>query len=134
VLLFVMAGAPLPARGSARYAPSLADDPGSSVLTLTSLGLMNRTNAAGVYPLSHNIALWKDDTGRAMEISCPPSAQAVLLTLGGDVAKDQTVDGRPNQDTTSWRYQGHQPISLPKSETAGRYRWIVEGEHIPAGA
>jgi hypothetical protein len=126
VFALLMDGSQLPHRWAARYATSLADDPGSSVLTLTSLGLMERTNGAGVYKESRNIAIWKEDTGKTMEIACPKDAQAVLLTLGGCKAFEQTQDGRQNCDATSWRYQGHQPVRLSRAER-DRYAWIVDG-------
>jgi hypothetical protein len=102
------------------------------VLTLTSLGLVDRTNSAGRYTPTRNIALWKDDTGRMEKIACGLDAQGALLTLGGEVARERTLDGRPNFETTSWRYQGHQPISLPKDELKNIYEWVVSGAPSPA--
>ncbi len=74
IFALLMDGPQLPHRWSARYATSLADDPGSSVLTLTSLGLIERVNSAGAFKECRNISLWKDDTGRTVEISCPRDA------------------------------------------------------------
>ena len=126
VFALLLDGPQLPYRWSARYATSLADDPGSSVLTLTSLGLIERINSAGTYKECRNIALWKDDTGRTVEISCPKDSEAILLTLGGDAATEQTVDGRPSSDATSWRYQGHQPVRLSIADQQ-KYDWIFWG-------
>lgn len=127
VFALLMDGSQLPDRWSARYATSLADDPGSSVLTLTSLGLIERTNASGAYKESRNIGLWKDDTGKTIPIACPRDAQGVLLTLGGEVAKERTLDGRLNEDTASWRYQGHQPMTLRRHERE-KFDRIIEGQ------
>jgi hypothetical protein len=124
VFALLMDGSQLAERWSARYATNLADDPGCSVLTLTSLGLIARTNDAGRHPPTRFISLWKEDTGRIEKISCPADAQAILLTLGGEVAKEWTVDGRMDENTTSWRYQGHHPIRLPKPQD---FDWIIKG-------
>lgn len=114
-LMFVllMDGPQLPTRWSARYATCHADDPGTSVLTLTSLALMERTNSMGKHAPSRCIAIWKDDTGRTAELNCPANAHAVVITLSGQNAEESTLDGRPNRDAFSWRYRGHQPVRLP---------------------
>lgn len=123
VFALLMDGSQLPERWSARYATNLADDPGCSVLTLTSLGLIERTNDAGRHTPTRFVSLWKEDTGRIEKIACPIDAQAVLLTLGGEIAKEWTVDGR-KKETTSWRYQGHHPIRLPDGHVFG---WLTKG-------
>jgi hypothetical protein len=129
VFVLLMDGPQLSSRWSARYATILADDPGSAVLTLTSLGLMERTNSAGHYPPCRRIALWKDDTGHTVQIDCPTNAQAVLVTLAGKSAEESTLDGRPNSDTQAWRYHGHQPIRLaPEYLKDPKVYWILGAE------
>jgi hypothetical protein len=129
VFTLLMDGSQLPSRWPARYATSLADDPGSAVLTLTSLGLIERTNAQGRYsPPTRNVALWKESGGRMEQIPCPSGTHGILLTLGGEVSRERTFDGRMNDDTTRWRYQGHQPVSLPRTqEFQEKFAWIVDG-------
>jgi len=126
VFVLLMDGPQLPGRWASRYATSLADDPGSSVLTLTSLGLMERANNVGRYPPCRNIGIWKDDSGHTVQIECPRDAQAVLITLSGTLAEESTLDGRPNNDTQAWRYRGHQPVRLPSSFVGNESAsWIV---------
>ncbi len=62
VLNVLLDGPQLPSRWTARYASSLADDPGSTVLTLTSYGLVERSRPPG-RDASRVIALEKDPTG-----------------------------------------------------------------------
>ncbi|MFC5262758.1 hypothetical protein ACFPJ1_11645 [Kribbella qitaiheensis] len=86
-------GPQLSSRWAARYASVLADDPGSAVLTLTSLGMAQRSRPPGESP-SAVIALWKDSTRGVREITLEADAQAVLLTASADRATRRTVDGR----------------------------------------
>ena len=76
-LLFalLMDGPQIASRWSARYAGTLADDPGTSVLTLTSYGLIKRVNDNGKFDRSDSIGLWKDEAGTLREVKLPPNAK-----------------------------------------------------------
>ncbi len=116
VFVLLMDGPQLPERWSSRYATVLAEDPGSSVLTLTSTALLERSNRSGdSHRASRSVALWKEDTGKTVTISLPSAYQAVVLTLSGYRTKEITLDGRLNGDGRAWRYNGHQPIALSPS-------------------
>jgi len=119
VFVILMDGPQLPARWASRYATSLADDPGSSVLTLTSLGLIGRSNDAGRHSRSRHVSIWKDDSGHTVQLDCPEGAQAILVTLSGSPAEEATLDGRPNNDTQAWRYRGHQTVRLKDAKRFG---------------
>jgi len=112
-LLFalLMDGPQLPQRWSARYAASLADDPGSAVLTLTSFGLIDRLNKTGKFDESRTIALWKDGSGRIQEIYMPrhEGPCGVLVSLSSLLVTDQTIDGRQKR-SRSWRFYSQQPV------------------------
>lgn len=111
VFALLMDGPQLPGRWGARYASSLADDPGCSVLTFTSWGLVKRTNASGKYPPSRSVALWKDETGNVEQILMPPGdgPAGILVSLAGKTTRDWTIDGR-SVENWSWRFHGQQPI------------------------
>jgi hypothetical protein len=97
-------------RWSARYATVLADDPGSSVLSLTSMGLMPRSTD-GHFVDSRCIGLWKDDSGRTQEIHLPIGAHAAVLTLTGERRTELTTDGRDDGSLAiAWHYKGCIPI------------------------
>ena len=115
VVALLMDAPQLKERWPARYATILAEDPGSSVLTLTSRALMSRQHRLGLRDGRDDqriIALWRDDTGTPREIACPIQAQAVRLSLYSRPATDQTLDGRESRGAVAWRYSSHHPISL----------------------
>jgi hypothetical protein len=86
-------GPQLSSRWTARYATVLADDPGSAVLTLTSYGMVERSQPAEK-PKSSVVALWKDSTRHLREISLDAGSQGVLLTVVVDRARRRSPDGR----------------------------------------
>jgi hypothetical protein len=101
VLSVLLDGPQLSSRWSARYASVLADDPGSAVLTLAPLGMVERSRPPG-RDASRVIALWKDATGRVQEIALERGAHAVLLTMVMDRATRYTADRRwPADNGTS---------------------------------
>jgi hypothetical protein len=113
VVALLLDGPQSQARWSARYATVLADDPGSSVLSLTSMGLMSRmSRSSSLHGRdSKCIALWKDDTGRVREIHLPNGSHAALLTLKGHRSSEFTLDCREDAGLAiSWRYHGCIPI------------------------
>lgn len=115
VVALLMDGAQLKDRWPARYATVLADDPGSSVLTLTSFGMIRRSNETGLFPLppSRQIGLWRDDSGRVNELALPAGAQGLCLSLQPTQLVERTLDGRDDQgDAQSWRLTGVIPVAL----------------------
>jgi len=113
VFVLLMDGPQLPTRWSSRYSTILADDPGSSVLTLTSRALIQRSNTTRQDRApSWSVALWKDDSGREVPIACDPTAHGVVLSLSGYRTTEISLDGRSNPKARSWRYHGHQPVRI----------------------
>lgn len=97
VMALLLDGPQLSSRWSSRYAGVLADDPGSAVLTLTSLGMAQRSRPSGRLP-SRVIALWKDPDRGQREIEMARGALGVLLTLGEETSRSWTADGRCHRD------------------------------------
>lgn len=113
VIALLMDGPQLKDRWPARYATVLAEDPGSSVLTVTSAGLLRRSNDTRQFPASDKVGLWRDDTGRTIELSLGPSAQALCLTLQPTAIQERTLDGRAdNTGSQSWRLTGVAPVTI----------------------
>lgn len=99
LIALLMDGPQLEKRWPARYATVLADDPGSAVLTLTSLALIRRSNLpSGVG--ERKIALWKDSTGVAKELPLPQGAHALVLTVTPSPETTWTSDGRSDGGAT----------------------------------
>jgi hypothetical protein len=110
VFSLLMDGPQIPVRWSSRYAGGLSDDPGCSVLTLTSYGLIKRLNENQKYQHSDTIGLWRDESGAVVEIKLKGNAKAVLISLSSVDVTDRTIDGRINRKAKSWRFNSQRPI------------------------
>jgi hypothetical protein len=93
VVALLMDGPQLERRWPGRYATVLADDPGSAVLTLTSLGMVRRSSMPGTGD-HRQIALWKQAGGTACELSLPIGDHALLLSLTTSPHWQTTMDRR----------------------------------------
>jgi hypothetical protein len=82
------------------YASILTDDPGSAVLTLTSLGMATRSRPSGV-PASRVIASWSDPTTGTTELELRRGATALLVTGTVAMATAWTADGRRHDDVAN---------------------------------
>jgi hypothetical protein len=80
VIALLMDGPQLEARWPARYATVLADDPGCSVLTLTSVGMAELCRPPG-RPASRSVALWKDaKSGPARQLELPAGHHGLVTS------------------------------------------------------
>jgi hypothetical protein len=115
VICLLMDGPQLSSRWPGRYATSLADDPGSSVLTLTSVGMtkLSRPSVGSPAP-SGCIALWKDArSGSAKEIMLPTDAQAMVMCIAVEYCEEWTADGRGDGGNAGHPYLvGQHPIRV----------------------
>jgi hypothetical protein len=100
VVTILLDGPQLASRWTARYASVLADDPGSSVLTLSAAGMVHRSRPPGVPP-SSVVALWKDPTRGLREIELAPGAHGVLLSMASSRARRRAADGRMPVDNAT---------------------------------
>jgi hypothetical protein len=98
IIVLLMDGPQIPSRWSGRYATVLADDPGSAVLTVTSLGMAERSRPPGLpllSPTTRTIGLWKDSRrGDCVAIELPREADAAVLTINRTAGEERTLDGR----------------------------------------
>lgn len=111
----LMDGPQIVQRWPARYATVLAEDPGTSVLTLTSRALIQRSNDGGGFPTDWTVALWRDDVGSLIPIECRPGDDATLITLSGISKKEMSIDSRTSE-SIAWRHHGHRPIRLTSEQ------------------
>lgn len=140
VFALLMDGPQRTFRWPGTYATALADDPGSSVLSLTCAGMVDRSNASYLArspgsTVRRTVALWKNRAGPGsvyppgdfVEIDMPDGAHGVLLRLAGTRAHETTMDGRPNTDTTAWFLRGVQPVGVePGLLDSLGLRWITD--------
>ncbi len=103
VIALLMDGPQLNSRWPARYATVLAEDPGSSVLTLTSLGMTELSRPPAGQTRSRAVALWKDaKSGDAQSIELPKDAEAIILSLSRVRATEWSADGRDDEGVTGY--------------------------------
>ncbi len=121
VVALLMDGPQLRNRWPSHYAGVLAADPGSSVLTLTSLGMSRMSQPRPGEPdLSRTIALWRDLQGDR-ELVLPPGNNACVLSLVCESHKEFTADGRSDDGQTHYPvFGGFQPFEVPVDRKAAR--------------
>jgi hypothetical protein len=114
VISLLMDGPQLKERWGARYASSLADDPGSSVLTVTSLGMASLSRPATGHSRSRTIALWKNaSNAQLVEIELPEGASGVILSLTVEYKTEWTADGRNDDRNAGYpTLSGIHPVRL----------------------
>jgi hypothetical protein len=100
VVALLLDGPQLRTRWPSRYASVLSDDPGSAVLTITSLGMALRSRPAGARP-SRVVASWSDPTHGARELALGRDANALLVTASVGTSTGWTADGRRHADNTA---------------------------------
>ena len=146
VFALLMDGPQKANRWPGTYATGLAADPGSSVLTLTSLGLVTKSNETWKALDSKNepaqtIALWRNSprassnqggtispaaSSEIVELDLDPGSQALVVQLYSEPAQETTMDGRSNSDTMAWYYHSHKQIKIrPKTISDNGWTWIT---------
>lgn len=105
VIAVLMDGPQREWRWSGRSATVLADDPGSAVLTLTSLGMVRRSVMPGE-PEPREIALWKEPAGETRELKLPAGCHGLLLSLTLGWELGYSFDGRDDRGSSLRLAQG----------------------------
>jgi hypothetical protein len=82
----------------------LADDPGSSVLTLTSVGMAGLSCPLGKKDKGYGVvALWKDGgSGETKTIKIPDSCEGIVLDVNVKEKTEYTADGRSDYGATGY--------------------------------
>jgi hypothetical protein len=133
VITILLDGPQLGTRWTARYASVLADDPGSAVLTLSALGMVQRSRPIGLPP-STVVAMWKDPTRGLREIAMDPGSHGVLMSVAATRARRRVADGRtPVDNAPGLVVAGVHPVTaaLEVVPHAGAER-TVAGSALPA--
>ena len=102
VVALLMDAPQLNVRWPARYATVLADDPGSSVLTVTSAGMVDLTRTPRSGKPSRSVGLWKDARSDSVELELPTDAAGLLLNICTELVEEWTADGRSDRGTTGY--------------------------------
>ena len=123
LIALLMDGPQIGARWPGRYATVLAEDPGTSVLTFTSFGLIARQNDVGAFGQASSIALWKDEATGVKNLELPREADALVLQLRSHAKTEHTLDGRSDGGTSHrWEYESHTAVAA-----LVRPDWIKSG-------
>ncbi|QDU45208.1 hypothetical protein Mal52_36990 [Symmachiella dynata] len=93
VISLLLDGAQASHRWGSRYATSLCDDPGSSVLILTSLGMVRREQIYNA-PENRTIGIWKDCFGNSEPLTLPQNAAALAISLSEAMVREESASGR----------------------------------------
>lgn len=109
-------------RWPGHYAGVLADDPGSSVLTLSSYALMNRA-AATDSDQSRSIAFFRDSLGLQKELLLPQGFHALAVKLTAHAQEESTLDGRDDgKSAYVWTLREVCPV---QDKGIARRSWIL---------
>jgi hypothetical protein len=113
VIALLMDGPQIGGRWPGRYAASLADDPGCSVLTLTSGGMSHLSKTRNEKDRSDMVALWKDPQTGTQEISLPKEADGLVLNITVQYEEEWTADGRGDRKASGYPIlAGHHQICV----------------------
>jgi hypothetical protein len=114
VIALLMDGPQIKERWSARYATTLAEDPGCSVLSLTSIGMSKLSRPASGPNRNRVIGLWKDaHSSTPVEIELPEDCGGVVLSLSVRWMKEWTADGREDGGATGYPLlSGIHPVKI----------------------
>jgi hypothetical protein len=118
VVALLMDGPQTKQRWAARYATVLADDPGCSVLSLTSKGMAHISRPGAETNKSRVVAIWKDRFGPATEIELPEGCDAVAVSLSIRYEEEFTADGRGDDNNAAYPVlSGVHPIQSKVGKT-----------------
>ncbi len=124
VVALLMDGPQLISRWPGRYATVLADDPGSAVLSVTSLGMVLRSQAPD-RPMPGNngrrsVAIWREPDQSARELDLPNGAHALVLAISSHPVRQVALDLRDDADM-GFRLElsAVRPVSL-----TGQFPWL----------
>ncbi len=127
LIAILLDGPQLKERWSARYASVLADDPGTSVLTVTSLGMALRSKRVNGGKASNDkddasrvVALWKDQVSGWEPIEISEGDGAVVLNIAASWQNEYTADGRADGVSAAvFDLQGVSGVPLPDENSTG---------------
>jgi hypothetical protein len=113
LIAILMDGPQLRERWAGRYASVLADDPGTSVLSVSPLGFTQRSMSSSGESGSPQVGLWKDSETGYTDIRMNAEMGGVLLTVDARSRTELTSDGRTDLgNAAAFARAGVQPLPL----------------------
>jgi hypothetical protein len=131
LIAILLDGPQLRQRWPGRYASVFADDPGTAVLTLSSLGMVECSiPPLGQLKVNRTVALWKDQINGWREIQIGEEEDAKVLTITANWKQEYAADGRGDGGMSAvFSLQGEHALSAKDSERAKR-GMVVTGEPV----
>jgi hypothetical protein len=131
IIALLCDGPQIASRWPGRYASALADDPGSSVLTLTSLGMSKLSRPTDPSRnRSDVVALWRDAKTGTAEISLPDKYDAIVLNITVEYHEEWTADGRGDDKASGYPVLSGYHLVSRSDVTGGR---TENDDHIYRG-
>ncbi|HIF9382811.1 TPA: hypothetical protein ACX6RR_002643 [Photobacterium damselae] len=109
VVALLLDGPQIKGRWPEKYAGVLAEDPGSSVLSVSPYGMTQRSTGLG-YPPSSSVALWSDGE-TTVNLDLAENKVGISLALSKHPIEQWAADGR-KQVKSSLKYAGHISVGL----------------------
>jgi hypothetical protein len=118
VVALLMDGPQISGRWPGRYAASLAEDPGSSVLSVTSFGMSalskpqkRSVDRRRVVALWQHPGIYPNVSASKKELELPRGYKALLLTIQKTYGKEWSADGRnDDQSAAIWHLSECEPV------------------------
>ncbi len=101
LIALLMDGPQIKNRWPAKFATVFAEDPGSSVLTVSSLGMASRSIGPDGRGGSRVIALWNDCVYGVRELSLPEASDCGVLSVSPYMREEWSADGRSDHGVSS---------------------------------
>nr|WP_141662005.1 hypothetical protein [Burkholderia ambifaria] len=113
VVALLMDGPQLASRWPGRYATVLAEDPGSSVLSITSAGMVDLSNLSERTP-ARAVGLWRHEGGYNTELYLPQGHHGLVLTVRANGDEQFSLDHRSDGKATKrWSLETLTPLAAP---------------------
>jgi hypothetical protein len=117
VISLLLDGPQLPQRWPCRYASILADEPGTTVLTLTSYAMAARSHPAGTRP-SRAVGVWSEPGTGLHQLDLAPGSVGMVISLTVSTKTVWTADGRRHERRTpTARLSGVEQLRVPRART-----------------
>ncbi|MEJ8675349.1 hypothetical protein [Chromobacterium amazonense] len=115
IIALLMDGPQITGRWPAKYAGVLSEDPGSSVLSVTSVAMVDRSNKLESAP-KRSVALWQRPGGRTQSIDLPQDSYGLVLSLATTTVEQVTMSQVVDEcNTRCYELMGVEPLKLEKS-------------------
>lgn len=113
VVALLMDGPQLGGRWPGRYATVLAEDPGSSVLSITCSGMVDLSNLGERSP-ARAVGLWRHEGGSNTELYLPQGHHGLVLTVRAKEDEQFSLDHRTDGKATKrWVLETITPLAAP---------------------